>query len=94
MDTPILQDVNHWDETEKAFELATSLRGPAQSVLTDLCPEMRVNYLHLTSALSSRFQPENQAEMDRQKLPVFLFYLNLTNFGPYHFCLNFQNLYY
>lgn len=51
--------INHWNETEKAFELTTSLRGPAQSVLTDLRPEMRVNYLHLTSALSSRFQPEN-----------------------------------
>jgi hypothetical protein len=55
--------INHWDETKKAFELATSLRGRAQSVLTDLRPEMRVNYLHLTSSLSSRFQPENQEEM-------------------------------
>ena len=60
--------INNWDETEKAFELATSLRGPAQSVLTDLRPEMRVNYLHLTSALSSRFQPENQAEMYRAQM--------------------------
>jgi hypothetical protein len=42
--------------------------GPAQSVLTDLRPEMRVNYLHLTSALSSRFQPENQAEMYRAQM--------------------------
>lgn len=32
--------INHWDETEIAFELETSLRGPAQSVLTDLRPEM------------------------------------------------------
>ena len=64
----LIAAINHWDDNQKALELATSLRGSAQSILTDSRPEMRVNYQQLTAALSSRFQPENQAEMYRAQM--------------------------
>ena len=64
----LISEINQWNDTEKALELATSLRGTAQSILTDLRPEMRVNFRQLTSALASRFQPENQAEMYRAQM--------------------------
>lgn len=64
----LISAINKWTETEKALELATSLRGTAQSILTDLHPEMRVNYRQLTLSLASRFQPENQAEMYRAQM--------------------------
>ncbi|CAG2247276.1 unnamed protein product [Mytilus edulis] len=53
--------INKWSDKEKALELATSLRGTAQSILADLRPEMRTKLY----ALSSLFQPENQAEIYR-----------------------------
>lgn len=64
----LVSAINKWDDKEKALELATNLRGIAQSVLTDLNPEMRVNYNCLVSALRSRFQPTNQAEMYRVQM--------------------------
>ncbi|CAC5391200.1 unnamed protein product [Mytilus coruscus] len=59
----LIAAINKWSDIEKALELATSLRGTAQSILTDIRPEMRTNFIQLTAALASRFQPENQAEM-------------------------------
>ena len=55
--------LNGWDEETKALELATSLRGTAQSTLADLDPDKRTDYQSLVSALSARFEPENQADM-------------------------------
>ena len=52
----------------KAIELATSLRGVAQGVLSDMRPETRCSYRHLVSALASRFQYENQSELHRAQL--------------------------
>ncbi|CAC5371057.1 unnamed protein product [Mytilus coruscus] len=64
----LIAAINKWSDIEKALELATSLRGTARSVLTDLRPEMRTNFIQLTAALASRFQPENQAEMYRAQM--------------------------
>ncbi|CAG2191634.1 unnamed protein product [Mytilus edulis] len=64
----LIAAINKWSDLEKALELATSLRGTAQSILTDLRPEMRTNFVRLTAALASRFQPENQAEMYRAQM--------------------------
>ncbi|VDI33734.1 Hypothetical predicted protein [Mytilus galloprovincialis] len=66
--TDEMNSINKWSDLEKALELATSLRGSAQSILTDLRPEMRTNFVRLTAALASRFQPENQAEMYRAQM--------------------------
>ncbi|VDI66202.1 Hypothetical predicted protein, partial [Mytilus galloprovincialis] len=66
--TDEMTTINKWSDLEKALELATSLRGTAQSILTDLRPEMRTNFVRLTAALASRFQPENQAEMYRAQM--------------------------
>ncbi|CAC5378945.1 unnamed protein product [Mytilus coruscus] len=64
----LIAAINKWSDIEKALELATSLRGTAQSILTDLRPEMRTNFIQLTADLASRFQPENQAEMYRAQM--------------------------
>ena len=55
--------LNGWDEVTKALELATSLRGNAQSILTDLDPDRRSEYASLVSALSARFEPDDQADV-------------------------------
>ena len=55
--------LNGWDEETKALELATSLRGTAQSILADLYPHKRTDYQSLVSALSARFEPVHQADM-------------------------------
>ncbi|CAG2188204.1 unnamed protein product [Mytilus edulis] len=64
----LIAAINKWSDLEKALELATSLRGSAQSILTNLRPEMRTDFVQLTAALASRFQPENQAEMYRAQM--------------------------
>lgn len=64
----MIAELNYWSDETKALELATSLRGPALSVLSDLRPEYRYSFRHLVSALSSRFEPENQAEIYKTQL--------------------------
>ncbi|CAG2208389.1 unnamed protein product [Mytilus edulis] len=54
---------NKWDNGMKAYELATSLRGVAQGIVTDIEPAKRLNYDYLVSALTSRFEPANQVNM-------------------------------
>ena len=63
MQFQLVAALNGWDEETKALELATSLRGTAQSILTDLDPDKRTDYQSLVSALSARFEPEHQADM-------------------------------
>ena len=60
--------LNRWNDTTKAMELATSLKGPAVSILTDLEPEHRRDYGRLVSALTARFEPDNQSEVFRAQL--------------------------
>lgn len=64
----MVSEINGWDDTTKALELATSLRGSAQAVLSDLSPAQRRSYTHLVAALASRFQPTNQAELYRAQM--------------------------
>lgn len=64
----LIADMNGWDETTKALELATSLRCIAQGILSDLRPDLRRSYQHLVSALTSRFEPNNQSELYRTQL--------------------------
>ena len=45
------------------MELATSLRGAAQTVLSYLRQEQRTNFNQLISALTARFEPTNQTEL-------------------------------
>ena len=61
-------DLNCWDERTKAMELATSLRGAAQTVLSDLRPEQRTDFNQLISALTARFEPTNQTELYRAQI--------------------------
>ncbi len=64
----MISEINKWDNRTKALELATSLRGQAMGVLTDLDPEQRESYGSLVTALSARFEPSNTAEIFRAKL--------------------------
>ena len=61
-------DLNNWDKRTKAMELATSLRGAAQTVLSDLRPEQRTDFDQLISALTARFEPTNQTELYRAQI--------------------------
>ena len=60
--------LNNWSERTKALELATSLRKTALWVLTDLSDDTRYDFQTLVSALSTRFEPEDQAEMFKAQL--------------------------
>lgn len=64
----MVSEINQWDHATKALELATSLRGQAQTVLSDLRPEQRKSFAHLVSALAARFEPQNLSEMHRAQL--------------------------
>ena len=64
----LIAEMNGWNSPSMALELAASLRGPAQAVLTDLEPHERKNYTLLSTALRDRFQPENQTALYRVQL--------------------------
>ncbi|CAC5376182.1 unnamed protein product [Mytilus coruscus] len=64
----MIAEINGWDENTKALELATCLRDSAQAILSDLRPDLRRSYAHLVAALTSRFQPSNQAELYRAQM--------------------------
>ncbi len=52
----IVAEINQWDGPDKAAFLATSLRGPALTVLSNLPSESRVHYPSLLAALESRLE--------------------------------------
>ena len=64
----MVADLNGWSDEVKAMELATSLRGNAQSVLTDLSAADRRRFSALVTALANRFEPVNQTEIYRAQL--------------------------
>ncbi len=64
----IVAEINQWDGPDKAVFLATSLRGPALTVLSNLPSESRVHYPLLLAALESRFGNKRQSELHRMKL--------------------------
>ena len=69
----LISDLNKWTEENKALQLAGSFRGQAQSILSDLSNEERINFQHLVTALTNRFEPENQMEIYRSQLKAKLF---------------------
>ncbi|CAB4016943.1 Retrovirus-related Pol poly from transposon 412 [Paramuricea clavata] len=64
----IVAEINQSDGPDKAAFLATSLRGPALTVLSNLPSESRVHYPSLLAALESRFGNKRQSELHRMKL--------------------------
>ncbi len=64
----MVAEINEWSTHTKALELATSLRGSAMGVLTDLDVSQRRDYEVLVTALAARFEPANTAEIYRAKL--------------------------
>ena len=64
----IVEEINQWDGPDKAAFLATSLRGPALTVLSNLPSESRIHYPSLVAALESRFGNKRQTELHRMKL--------------------------
>jgi hypothetical protein len=59
----MIAELNNLSDLTKAYELATSLRGEALSVLSDVSPDMRRNYKRLIDILWSRFEPRNQSAL-------------------------------
>ncbi|CAG2196578.1 unnamed protein product [Mytilus edulis] len=59
---------NNWSESTKAYEIATSLKGDVRGIVTDLEPEMRLDYKYLVAELTSRFEPANQANMYKAQM--------------------------
>ena len=64
----MVSEFNRWDDRTMAFELALSLRDDAQVTLSDLKPQERKNYRSIVTALTSRFEPEDQSELFRSEL--------------------------
>ena len=63
----IVAGMNQWNEEQKGNYLATSLKGPALSLLGNLSPSTRQDYKVLVAALESRFGSAHQQELHRSK---------------------------
>lgn len=61
----LVAEMNDWNQHQKALNLATSLRGEAQSILGDLDAEGIHDYFALVNQLNQRFGSEHQTEMFR-----------------------------
>ena len=64
----MLAQLSRWSDVEKATYLATSLKGPALTVLSNLPPESVYDYDILAAGLETRFGTTHQAEMHRMRL--------------------------
>lgn len=64
----MVAEINGWDDWSKAVFLASSLRGSAQGVLSDLDERSRHSFRQLRAALARRFGQENQTELFRAQL--------------------------
>ena len=60
--------LNNWPDDVKALKLATSLRGSARCIISDLKPEQLENYSELLTLLKNRFEPKTQSEMYRAQM--------------------------
>ncbi|KAJ8035748.1 hypothetical protein HOLleu_19521 [Holothuria leucospilota] len=61
----MISELNGWDDTAKALQLAACLKGIAQAVLADLDESKRRAFQSLTEALTQRFGKANQTELYR-----------------------------
>ena len=59
---------NKWDKATSAVLLACSLRGSAQTLLSDITPDVRYDYDLLVTVLTNRFEPENQCEIYKAQI--------------------------
>ncbi|XP_045101316.1 uncharacterized protein LOC123498216 [Portunus trituberculatus] len=64
----LLAAAQGWDQTEKAMQLATALRGPAIEVFGHLPPTQRASFPDIAEALRRRFGHRHQAEVYRAQL--------------------------
>ncbi|XP_045111057.1 uncharacterized protein LOC123504537 [Portunus trituberculatus] len=64
----MLATAQGWNDTEKALQLATALRGQAVEVLGHLSPAQRASYQSVAEALKRRFGHHLQAEVYRARL--------------------------
>jgi hypothetical protein len=64
----MVAEINAWDETTMTLELATCVRVAAQGVLGDLRSDHRRSWVHLVSALTDRFEPDNQGKLYRAQI--------------------------
>lgn len=64
----ILSDINKWGDNEKGLYLASSLKGAARSILSDLNENERRDFSKLKLSLARKFGSEYKAEMYRAKL--------------------------
>lgn len=64
----LISELNGWAEQTKALQLAASLRGPAQAVLSDLESAKRRVFHCVVGALEQRFGQANQTELFRTLL--------------------------
>ena len=63
----VVSQINGWTMEEKALFLATSLKGIATLILSNLSSENRKNFDILVKALSNRFGASHQLELARAK---------------------------
>ncbi|MES9881346.1 MAG: hypothetical protein ABW185_10745 [Sedimenticola sp.] len=59
---------NNWDYETQAIKLACSLRGAAQSILSELDSRYHTDFNALVSALTDRFQPPNQSALYKAQM--------------------------
>ena len=64
----IAAEINCWNNREKAVFLAASLQGGAQESLMELSAAQRMDFGLLVAALSTRYAPRGQVELNRLKL--------------------------
>jgi hypothetical protein len=59
---------NDWDTQMRAAMLACNLKGNAQAFLSDLPTDVRIDYPQLVTALSNRFDPQDQVDLFRAQM--------------------------
>ena len=64
----ILSELNRWDYHQKSLHLASSLKGNARAILSELSHVERRDYNHLIKALTTRFGSQGRAEIYRAQL--------------------------
>ena len=64
----IAAQLNDWDESQKAMELATSLEGAPRGVLAEVSPQNRFNFQVLVDKFAQRFEPEAQTATYQSQL--------------------------
>ena len=64
----IAAQLNDWDESQKAMELATSLEGTARGVLADVSPQNCLNFQVPVDKFAQRSEPEGQTAKYQSQL--------------------------